>query len=103
VRSPQRSSTSAASTAKGVTKRVALQYPGKLNKEQAKIALETFKAAHTGSQNAHLPAILTDGATLGDFGMTLEDAQFIESERLNLVQAANIFRIPPKFVTGETI
>jgi HK97 family phage portal protein len=85
----------------GVGKRIAIQMPGPANKDQTKLMMDTWKANHTGMANAHLPALLTNGATVADIGMSLEDAQFAESQKLDLVQVAHIFRIPPKFLTGQ--
>ena len=69
------------------------------NKEQARQFMDIWRANHTGLENAHLPA-LVNGKVV-DIGVSLEDAQYAESEKLNLVQAAHIHRIPPKFLTGE--
>lgn len=85
----------------GVGKRVAIQLPGPSNKDQTDLMLQRWQANHTGMANAHLPAVLTNGATIADIGISLKDAQFADSQKLDLVQVAHIFRIPPKFLTGE--
>lgn len=85
----------------GMGKKVAIEVPGQLKKDDAQDMKDTFVANHSGLANSHLPAVLQNGAKLSDFGMTLEDAQYAESEKLNLVQAAHIFKLPPKFLTGE--
>jgi HK97 family phage portal protein len=85
----------------GVGKRVAIQVPGSPTKDQAKMMVETFAAQKSGLANAHLPALLVNGATISDIGLSMEDAQYVESEKLNLLQAAHIFKIPPKFLTDE--
>lgn len=85
----------------GVGKRIAIQMPGPANEAQTKLMMDRWQSNHTGMANAHLPALLTNGATVADIGMSLEDAQFAESQKLDLVQVAHIFRIPPKFLTGQ--
>jgi HK97 family phage portal protein len=85
----------------GLTKRWALKIPGQPNRDQLKQMMETIQAQHTGVSQAGLPITLTNGAEPAEIGMSLEDAQFVESEKLNLIQAAHIFKVPPKFLTGE--
>jgi HK97 family phage portal protein len=85
----------------GVGKKVAIQVPGPLKPDDAKTMLDTFKANHTGVENSHLPALLMNGATIGELGFSPEDAQYVETEQMNLIQAAHIFKIPPKFLLGE--
>jgi HK97 family phage portal protein len=85
----------------GVGKRIAVQVPGPLTNDQAKTMVDTIVASKAGLANSHLPMLLTNGATLADAGMSLEDAQYVESERMNLLQAAHIFKLPPKFLTGD--
>lgn len=85
----------------GIGKRIAIQVPGAITADQAKTMVDTIVASKGGLANSHLPMLLTNGATLADAGMSLEDAQYVESEKLNLIQAAHIHRLPPKFLTGE--
>lgn len=85
----------------GVGKRIAIQVPGSPSEDQVKRMVDTVVASKTGVANSHLPMVVTNGATIADAGMTLEDAEYVDSEKLNLVQAAHIFKIPPKFLTGE--
>jgi HK97 family phage portal protein len=85
----------------GVGKRIALEIPGQPTADQLKMMLSTFAANNAGLAQSHLPAALINGAKAIDVGMSLEDAQYVESEKLNLIQAAHIFKIPPKFLTGE--
>jgi phage portal protein BeeE len=65
------------------------------------VMLGTFAANNAGLAQSHLPAAVINGTKIVDVGMSLEDAQYVESEKLNLIQAAHIFKIPPKFLTGE--
>jgi HK97 family phage portal protein len=85
----------------GMGKKTAIELPEAPDKEEAKMMLETIKANHTGIQNAWVPMMLTNGATIKDVGMSLEDAQFVEAGKLDLVQVANIYRIPPSLLGAE--
>jgi HK97 family phage portal protein len=85
----------------GIGKRIGIQVPGQPTKDQVKTMVETFVANSSGLGNAHMPAVATNGATFADIGVSLEDSQYVESEKLNLLQAAHIFKLPPKFLTGE--
>lgn len=85
----------------GVGKKVALQFPGPVTPDQLKMALGTFAANNSGLAQSHYPAVVTNGAQVVDIGVSLDDAQYVESEKMNLVQVAHIFKLPPKFLTGE--
>lgn len=80
---------------------VAVQFPEKVSEDDQKNFLRRWIRNHSGLGNAHLPVMLTEGATLEKLGMNLADAQYVESEKLNLVQVANIFRLPPSWLGAE--
>lgn len=76
--------------------------PGKVLKTgQAEELKRRVTAQNSGVENVHLPLVLQDGATIARSGFSLEDSQFIEGTRMNLLEAAHIFRIPPRFLTGD--
>ena len=85
----------------GIGKRVGIEVPGLPTEDQVKQMVDSFMATKSGVTNSHIPAIAMNGAKFTDIGVTLEDAQYVESEKLNLLQAAHIFRLPPKFLTGD--
>jgi HK97 family phage portal protein len=85
----------------GVGKRIGIEVPGPLQPDEAKRIVDSVVASKAGIENSHLPLITTNNARIVDVGLSLEDAQYVESEKINLVQAAHIHRIPPKFLTGE--
>lgn len=87
--------------AQGMGSRVAIETTETPSQEEAQALLDRIKANHAGIENSWVPLLLTNGATAKSLTMSLEDAQFVESSRLNLTQAAHIFRVPPKFLTGE--
>lgn len=85
----------------GVGKRVALEVPGSPTADQLKMMIATFAANNAGLAQSHLPAVVTNGGKVVDVGLSLEDAQYVESEKMNLIQSAHIFKLPAKFLTGE--
>lgn len=85
----------------GMGKKTAIVTPATPAKEDAERVMETIRANHTGIQNAWIPLMLMNGADIKDIGMSLEDAQFVEAGKLDLVQVANIFRIPPSLLGAE--
>lgn len=85
----------------GIGKRIGIEIPGTATTDQVKAMVETVVASKSGLANAHLPIVVTNNAKITDVGMSLEDAQYVDSEKLNLIQVAHIFRLPPKFLTGE--
>jgi len=78
-----------------------IQIPDFVTDEQAKAILAHWQATKSGLANAHLPALLQNGATFQRTGLSLEDSQFVETERLGLLQVAHIFRIPPSFLGAD--
>jgi len=80
---------------------IALSVPGNPTAEEQREMLRRWTANHQGLANSHLPIMLTNGATATRIGMNLQDAQFVESERLNLTQVANIFRLPATWLGAE--
>lgn len=69
--------------------------PGDLNPEQT-IALATaWAAAHQGAAKAHLPAVLTGGATWTQMSVNPDDAQFLATRAFQRSEIMMMFRIPP--------
>jgi HK97 family phage portal protein len=89
----------------GMNAGVAIEIPveGRMDEEAQKTFLQRWRANHTGLQNSHLPVLLTNGAKLNRLGMSLEEAQFVESEQWNIRQVANIFRLPVSWLNGEAM
>jgi HK97 family phage portal protein len=85
----------------GTTTDIAVKHPGRMNDEQQERFFQNWRAHKTGLANAHLPLVLQDNADVVKLGMSLDDSQFVEGERLNLTQVAHILRLPVKFLTGE--
>jgi HK97 family phage portal protein len=87
----------------GMNAGVAVEIPaeGRMTEDDQRNFMKRWIANHTGMRNSHLPVLLTNGAKISKLGLTLEEAQFVESEKLNLSQVANIFRVPGSWLGAE--
>lgn len=83
------------SYANDATPGLAITVPGNLGRQQAQEMLGVWNSTHQGLHNAARPAVLTNGASLERLGMTLADAELVNSRRYGVEEVARIFRIPP--------
>lgn len=63
---------------------------------------EDFKNTYTGRENYGKVAILEDGLKFEKIGMSLEDAQFLDTRRFQKEEIASIFRVPPHMIQDLT-
>lgn len=77
-----------------------LELDGELGDGDAERLRERWQALYGGS-NAHRIAILEAGVTFKPITMPLEDAQFVETEKLTVQKIARIFRVPASMIEGE--
>lgn len=56
---------------------------------------DDWQQRHGSLQNAHRPAILANGATWIQSGLSQRDAQYIETQRFSAEEIARIFRVTP--------
>lgn len=68
--------------------------PGKLKKQDAVNMLRTWERQHGGLNNAGRPALLYDGAKFDHIGMTMNDSQWVQSQRFSVEEIARIQRVP---------
>lgn len=68
--------------------------------EAARVLRETWASRHTGSANAHLPAILTGGLSLEQITMSAEDAQLLTTRGFQVEELARLWGVPP-FMIGH--
>ena len=73
-------------------------FPGWFKDEQRKQARENVNELLGGLDNAHRVHVLEGGMTLKDWGMPLEDAQFLELRQFSVPDIARFYRIPPHMV-----
>ena len=72
-----------------------LKMAGRLKDDDArKTLLKSWKDAYSGVRNSGKTALLEDGMEWQSLGMTSEDAQFIESRKLQSAEIARIFGVP---------
>jgi len=73
---------------------VVIEVPGKPDREQAKLMLETWNADHQGLPNAGKPGILWNGSKLSQIPVSLVDAQFVESQKFSVDEIARVTGVP---------
>lgn len=78
-----------------------LQVPSELTDEQYERLDKAWKASHQGAKRAHMLAILENGATWQQVGITPQDAEFITTRKFELREIARIFGVPPHLI-GDT-
>lgn len=71
-----------------------LQHPGKPSPEARKNLRESWELAHSGLQQAHRVALLEEGITWQQVSIAPENAQYIESRKMKVSDAARIWRYP---------
>jgi len=81
---------------------VALKFPLDLSREQAEEMLEFWNLHHRGPENAGRAAAIGGGGDIVSIPpISLVDAQFVESARLNLQTIAGLYGVPPS-LCGDT-
>jgi HK97 family phage portal protein len=78
----------------GATMSGVIGVPGKLDAEGAEVIRRTFQQEHQGNRKAHLPGVLTGGATWTPISVPPDDAQFLETRRFQVEEVARIYRVP---------
>lgn len=71
--------------------------PGTTKAQAAEIR-ESWSAGYAGVSSHGKTAVLPQGATFKTVSMTLEDADWIASRRLSIVECCRLFRVPPVMV-----
>jgi len=79
----------------GATISGALKHPQRLTVDQITNLQSTFEENYSGASNAFRMIILEEGMEFQAMGMSMLDAQFVESRKLTLEDVARIYRIPP--------
>lgn len=78
----------------GMSPAVAITHPGKLSREAQKRLRQQAIEDHSGLSNAHLPWVLEEGMKLERYGMTSEDAQYLELRGYQVGDIARFFGVP---------
>ena len=69
--------------------------PGTPNQEDLDRFAAEWSQRHAGLQNAHRPGMLGNGATWVQTGLSMRDAQYIETQRFSAEEVCRICRITP--------
>ncbi len=75
-----------------------VSFPAGVKKEQADLWRDDFDSNHAGVKNAGKTKVVGGGAEVKQIGMTQQDAQFVESVNLSVLDVARIFRVPAWFL-----
>lgn len=74
---------------------VAITVPGDLDPDETLAMAIAWKESHQGLGQAHLPAVLTGGASITQLTISPEDAQFLQTRQFQRSEIAMWFGIPP--------
>lgn len=82
---------------------IALKFPPEIPIEMAQKALDYWNDHHRGPENAGRAAALTGGGDISVIPpIKMDDAQFVESNRLSLQTIAGLYGVPPSLVGDAT-
>jgi HK97 family phage portal protein len=73
-----------------------IEHPDSLTRTQAREFMASWIAARKSAPGA--PGLLAGGAKMTTYGLTLKDAQFVDSRRLGVEDVSRIFRMPPSML-----
>lgn len=82
----------------GATPGGVLEHPGKLSEDSAKRLRKNWSDIYGRVDNAHKTAILEEGMKFHAMSINPEDAQLIETRKMNRTEICGIFRIPPHMI-----
>lgn len=85
----------------GGTSRVALKYPASLKPDQIDQLRANWLKSYGGSENSHLPLVLTNGGDATALSLSAVDQQLLESRRFHVEDIARAFGVPPHMI-GHT-
>lgn len=75
-----------------------LEHPGQLSENAQKGLRQSWNEMHQGLDKAHRIAVLEEGMSYKQIGMSPEDSQFLETREFQLNEIARIFRVPPHLI-----
>lgn len=82
---------------------VALMFPQGVSKEQADEFGNLWDSRHAGAGNRGRTGVLGGGATIQTFPLSLEDQQWVESQKFSVEDVARMYGIPASMLEeGET-
>ena len=75
-----------------------LEFPSMMSEEAHKRLKESFEQQYGSVENAHRVLILENGAKFNQVSMTLDEAQLLDSRKLQRSIIASLFRVPPHMI-----
>jgi HK97 family phage portal protein len=75
-----------------------VEVPGDFTPEQAKDLKDDVTRSWAGNKRAHLPGVLTGGASWKPATFSPEQAQFLETRQYSVSDIARFFRVPPHMI-----
>lgn len=78
----------------------AIKVPGRVTEQGAREIIKVWEAEHRGVSNAFRTAVLGNGSDWVSLGVSMADAQYVESRNLNVADVCRIFRVPRELVGG---
>ena len=75
-----------------------IQVEGDMDVPQMRELKQDFARMNSGTRKAHLPAVLTNGATYNPIAVSPEQAQFLETRSFGVSEVARFFRVPPYLI-----
>jgi HK97 family phage portal protein len=70
------------------------------SEDEIELVRKQFEERYSGLANSHRPLILHGGLKYNRIPMPLDDAQFIETAKLNESQLCGIYRVPPHLIAN---
>jgi HK97 family phage portal protein len=77
-----------------------IEHPNNMTRDQAREFMQVWRMSHSGA-NRGAPGLLTQGATLKTYGLTMQDAQFIQSREFSVKDIARAYRLPPSALGAQ--
>ena len=82
----------------GANPRVVVTHPGDLGAEAAARLATQFDQAYGGMQNAMKTLVIDEGMKIERMSIPPDEAQFIETRKMNRGEIAGLFRVPPSMI-----
>lgn len=72
-----------------------ITYPGEVTPKMRENLVASWERLHQGGDNAHKVAVLEEGSAYHAVTIPPEEAQFLQTRQMQVVEIARIFRVPP--------
>lgn len=86
----------------GVLEGLAVTFPQNVTKEEADAWRDVFQAEHGGVANRGKVRVFGGGVDVKTIGLSMEDAQYVESMRMSVDELARVFGVLASLIGGGT-